>query len=149
MDPGYQPKYPRDKLRSIVTKHLEAFRLAGLCPNCAVSFGQTPAPDGQVRGWLIEDPRERVAAVRYLLLDDGDVWREVEAPHDVGEAADRVWLSGPDDELVTLLVRAQKDARLGGRACLVPEERVDLAARVVADRRERHQPLSGPERRRA
>ena len=149
MDPGYQPKYPRDKLRSIVTKHLASFRLAGLGPNCAVGFGQTPAPDGQVRGWLIEDPRERVAAVRYLLLDDGDVWREVEAPHDAGEAGDRVWLSGPDDDLVTLLVRAQKDASLGGRACLVAEERVDLATRVVADRREGHQPLSGPERRRA
>ncbi len=149
MDPGYQPKYPRAKLRGIVTKHLAAFRLAGLAPNCSVVFGQAPPQGGPVRGWLLEDTRQRVATVRYLLLDDGDVWREVDAPHDAGETVERIWLSGPDDDLVTLLVKASNDARRESTACLVPEERVDLATRVVADRREGHQPLSGPERRRA
>jgi hypothetical protein len=147
VDPGYQPKYPRAKLRDIVTKHLGALRLAGLKPNCTVVFGQPQAQAGEVRGWLMQDPRQRVAEVRYLLLDDGDVWREVEAPHDAGATADRLWLSGPDDDLVTLLVQARNDAQRGGKASLVPEERVDLATRVVADRREARQPHDGPERR--
>jgi len=149
MDPGYQPKYPRAKLRGIVMKHLAALRLAGLAPNCSVVFGEAPPQGDRGRGWLLEDPRQRVATVRYLLLDDGDVWREVEPPHDAAETVERIWLSGPDDDLVTLLIKAVNDARREGAACLVPEERVDLATRVVTDRREGHQPLGGPERRRA
>ena len=88
-----------------------------------------------MRGWLLEDPRQRPAEVRYLLLEDGDVWREVDGPTEGGVLGERLWLLGPDDDLVTLLVQAQRDAQRGGRAFLVAEERVDLAGRVVADRR--------------
>ncbi len=144
MEHPYQPKYPRAKLKEIVLKHLKTFRLAGLSPNCSVDFG---ASGGEVRGWLLEDPRQRPAEVRYLLLDDGDVWREVDGPGQDGVLQERLWLLGPDDDLVTLLIQAQNDARRGGRACLVPEERVDLARRSVADRRTSRAPHDGPDRR--
>ena len=89
MDSGYQPKYPRAKLRDIVTKHLGALRLAGLRPNSTAVFGLPPAQGGEARAWLIQDPRQRVTEVRYLLLDDGDVWREVDAPQNDGATTDR------------------------------------------------------------
>lgn len=149
MDVGYQPKYPRTKLKEIVRKHLAALRLVGLQPNCAVVFDDASAQGPELHGWLIEDPRQRPATVRYLLLEDGDVWREVEAPPEDGGAGERLWLSGPDDDLVTLLILAHNDAQRGGTACLVPAERVDLAQRTVADRRAASETFIGPERRTA
>ena len=148
MEHPYQPKYPRAKLKEIVVKHLGALRLAGLEPNSRVTFGEPGSGSPEVRGWLIADPRRRPAEVRYLLLDDGDVWREIEAPQAAGENAARVWLSGPDDDLVTLLAQSRNDAQRGGSGFLVADEAVELAPRVVGDRREGGRPYGGPERRR-
>jgi hypothetical protein len=144
----YQPKYPRAKLREIVARHLGVLLLAGLKPNCRVTFGEPEPGSPEVHGWLIADPRRRPAEVRYLLLEDGDVWREIEAPQAAGEQEARVWLSGPDDDLVTLLVLARNDAQRGGTGLLVADERVELTPRVVDDRREGRHPYAGPERRR-
>lgn len=146
MEHPYQPKYPHAKLKEIVVRHVGALRLAGLKPNSGVTFGEPGAGSPEVHGWLLADPRRRPAEVRYLLLEDGDVWREIEAPEAAGGEA-RVWLSGPDDDLVTLLAQSRNDAQRGGTGFLVADERVELAARVVGDRREGG-PYAGPERRR-
>jgi len=59
----------------------------------------------------------------------------------------RVRLNGPDDGLVTLLVRSQANARLNGDAFFEREEQVDLIERVAADRRQEQESFRGPERR--
>ncbi len=148
MEHPYQPKYPRAKLKEIVVRHLGALQLAGLKPNSRVSFGEPGAGSPEVHGWLLADPRRRPAEVRYLLLEDGDVWREIEGAQAGGEGEARVWLSGPDDDLVTLLVQARSDAQRGGSGFLVADEQVELAPRVVGDRRDGSHPYPGPERRR-
>jgi len=149
----YQPKYPRAKLREITTKHITVLRTLGLTPNCTVAFVGADGTGGacQAGAWLLKDPQSPAGGRRYILLSDGDVWREVEAPASApGEpSGERVWLSGPDDDLVILLSRAQTNARLGGSGFLEDEECVLLDAHVVADRREEQQPHQGPERRSA
>jgi hypothetical protein len=147
----YQPKFPRQKLREVVMKYLEAMRSIRYEPNCGVAFsadGQAVA-DPRVRGWLLKDTRPGGAGSRYVLLEDGDVWREVEQPQAAPGAGpgERVWLEGPDDDLVTLLARSQANARLGLDAYLEREEEVELLIKVVADRRAEQKPFDGPERR--
>ena len=147
----YQPKFPRQKLREVVIKFLEAMRSIRCEPNCGVAFsaaGQA-VPDPRVRGWLLKDTRPGSTGTRYVLLDDGDVWREVEQPPVASDAAlgGRVWLEGPDDDLVTLLARSQANARLGLDAFFEREEEVELPIKVVADRRAGQKPFDGPERR--
>jgi hypothetical protein len=148
---GYQPKFPKAKLHEIVVKYIASMGTAGRATNCTVAFARNGGVQsrGQVRGWLLKDPRPESAGNRYLLLGDGDVWREVERPVAAGADADgvRAWLNGPDDDLVTLLARSLANARMGGGGFLESEEHVDLSPRTVADRRLEQQPHGGPERR--
>ena len=147
----YQPKFPKAKLREIVTKHQGVIQTLGLPPNCSVAFvdagGSLSAAN--VRGWLLKDPRPQADGHRYVLLTDGDVWREVEPPVDAGDVpgAQRIWLNGPDDDLVTLLARSQANVRTGGNGFLEDEEHVELDPHLVTDRRQEHHPHEGPERR--
>lgn len=148
MDNTYRPKDPKGKLREIVTKHIGVLRTLRLTPNCDVAFVGADGSMGQttVRAWLLKDPQSP-AGRRYLLLDDGDVWREVEQPAPAGDGDERVWLNGPDDDLVILLSRSQSNARLGGGGFLEDEASVLLDPRAVADRRGAQHPHDGPERR--
>jgi hypothetical protein len=147
----YRPKYPRAKLREIVTKHMTVLQTLGLTPNCDVAFvgADGAVSPAHIRAWLLKDPQAPAGSRRYVLLSDGDVWREVEAPADAAgvPSGERVWLNGPDDDLVLLLSRSQSNARLGGQGFLEDEESVLLDAHVVADRREEQRPHEGPERR--
>jgi hypothetical protein len=149
----YQPKFPRGKLHQIVTKYIADMRQLGREPNCAVAFGDPDRAD--VRGWLLKDPRPSSARNRYVLVGDGDVWREVETPVSVPADASgaplppsrRTWLNGLDDDFVTLLHHSLATARTGGDGCLEREESIELP-HVVDDRREHQEPHVGPERRR-
>jgi hypothetical protein len=148
---AYQPKYSKARLRDIVTRYIGVMRTLGHQPNCSVAFdvgGEHYGPS-QVRGWLLKDTRPDNAGSRYVLLEDGDVWREVEATKSLPDEAEglRVWLNCPDDGLVTLLMRSQASARLNGDPFFESEEHVDLIERVVADRRLEHEPFRDPERR--
>jgi hypothetical protein len=162
MSYSYQPKYPKTKLHEIVTKYIATMRTMRFEPNCSVAFGVasredqagSPGPGeagaagpesrADVRGWLLKDPRAGTSSKRYLLLEDGDVWREVDA----GAEGRPTWLEGPDDDVVTLLAQSQAKARMGGDPYLETEEHVQLQPHVVTDRRQEQHPYQGPERRR-
>lgn len=145
----YRPKHPRAKLREVVAKYLSNMRVAGREPNRAVAFdgGDTPAEAPQTVGWLVDDRRPGARGDRYLLLEDGDVWRakthDTEASPQL-DAAVTAWLAEPNDDLVTLLARSLADARMGGTGWLADG---GGAVEQVADRRGVHQPHAGPERR--
>lgn len=146
MSSSYQPKFPKTKLHEIVTKYIASMHTLGKTANCSVAFDANGATGpGAVRGWLLRDPREQSGRHRYLLLEDGDVWREVES----GGDGERLWLAGPDDDLVTLLARSLAKARMGVDAFLETEEHVQLEAHVVADRRSDQAPHQGPDRRKS
>jgi hypothetical protein len=117
-------------------------RIAGRAPNCSVVFGRdAPArSDRQARGWLVGDRRPETSGDRYLILDDGDVWR---ARAGSSPGAGTFWMTEPDDDLVALLARSLGDARLGGAGWL---ELVGRAERVD-DRRLEQVGRAGPERR--
>jgi hypothetical protein len=147
MSYSYQPKHPKSKLHEIVTKYIASMRALHFEANCSVAFGEGgPASPGAVRGWLLRDPRSADHRQRYLLLEDGDVWREVDAEAGGGE---RTWLAGPDDEVVTLLAQSLAKARMGVDPFLETEEHVQLQTHVVTDRRHEHHPYQGPERRKS
>jgi hypothetical protein len=148
----YQPKFPRAKLHQIVTKYIADMRQLGRSSNCSVAFGDPGRADTQ--GWLLKDPRPGTAQNRYLLLEDGDVWREVDVAAAVpsgaaasGGSGQRTWLNGLDDDFVTLLHHSLATARTGGDGCLESEEKVELP-HLVDDRRQHQEPHAGPERRR-
>ena len=150
MDSAYRPKDPKAKLQEIVKRHLGVLRTMRLSPNCDVSFvlADGSVCEAAVRGWLLRDPQASVPR-RYLLLDNGDVWREVEQPAVVGAEGGRVWLNGPEDDLVMLLSHSQASARMGRDGLLEDEASVLLDPHLVADRRAGPQPHDGPERRAA
>ena len=131
----YQPKFPKGKLHEVVTKYIDNMEKLGREPNCEIGFDDGRAASGAaVRGWLLRDPQAGAGAPRYVLLNDGDVWREVEAPATVpGEGGVRTWLNAPDDDIVLLLNRSLANARMGGPGFLEAEEQVQL--HVVGDRR--------------
>jgi hypothetical protein len=146
----YHPKDPRGKLREVVAKYLTAMRVAGREPNRGVVFVGDDAPAApQTEGWLVDDRRPESAGDRYLLLNDGDVWRakthETSASAALDAAVD-AWLAEPNDDLVTLLARSLADARRGGSGWLAPPESETVER--VADRRGGCAPHQGPERRR-
>jgi hypothetical protein len=147
---SYQPKFPKTKLREIVVKYIGVMETLGKAANCSVAFvgSDGTAGEARVRGWLLSDTRPETPASRYVILPDGDTWREVASPQqaDLPEGA-RVWLNGPDDDLVTLLARSQANARMGGNGFLDDEAALELGAYQVTDRREQQQPYQGPERR--
>ena len=138
----YHPKYPRQKLREIVQKYLQQLAMLRRDTNCDVSFAQdgegSEAPTA--RGWLLEAPGGGVAE-RYLLMRDGDVWREAPPPLNQEPPT---WLGEPDDDICTLLAKSLANARLGGTGFLADE---DHGAVVVADRRSGQMTFQGPERR--
>jgi hypothetical protein len=140
----YRPRDPRGKLREVTTNWTLSMRVAGRAPNCGVVFDEDASAHAgpQARGWLIGDRRPETRGDRYLILDDGDVWRAraAEAP----EGSTPTWMQEPDDDLVTLLARSLGDARLGGAGWL---ELVGRAERVE-DRRREWRATAGPERRR-
>jgi hypothetical protein len=148
---AYQPKYPKAKLREIVIKYLGVMRTLGHRPNCSVTFGAEGKASGAscARGWLLKDARPGSGGGRHVLLEDGDVWREVgpavSLPGDTYGLS--VWLNGPDDGLVTLLVRSQANARLNGDPFFEREEHVELIEHAVDDRRQVQEPFRGQERR--
>lgn len=142
----YRPRDPRGKLREVATKWTANMRVAGHAPNQGVVFGDQPeqAAQPQARGWLLDDRRPGATGDRYLIMDDGDVWR---AGHDGAspalDAAVAAWLTEPNDDLVMLLARALNDARMGGSGWL---EAVD-GVQLVEDRRRERGMHAGPERR--
>ena len=151
MSYSYQSKFPQAKLREIVTKYQGVMDTLGKAPNCSVAFvgANGSVSPAHVRGWLLKDPSPQAGGQRYVLLTDGDVGREVEPPADAGQdpGAQRVWLNGPGDELVTLLARSQANVRTGGNGFLEAEEHVELDPHLVTDRRQEQHPHEGPERR--
>ena len=153
MENKYQPKYPRAKLREITTKHITVLRTLGLTPNCTVAFVGADGTGGacQTGAWLLKDPQSPAGGRRYILLSDGDVWREVEAPASApgSPVVSASGSAGPTTTSSPCSSRAQTNARLGGSGFLEDEECVLLDAHVVADRREEQQPHQGPERRSA
>ncbi len=147
----YQPRDPRAKLREIVTKYVSSMRVAGRAPNRGVVFGegQSPAPPA-VHGWLVDDRRPGQSDDRYLVLDDGDVWRAKTGSAAAGnrptlelDTAVATWLAEPNDDLVMLLARSLSDARMGGNGWLEDGDGVQC----VAERRRDLLAHGGPERR--
>jgi hypothetical protein len=141
----YRPRDPRGKLREVTSNWTLSMRVAGRAPNCGVVFSEDASPHvgPDARGWLVGDRRPETRGDRYLIMDDGDVWRARAA--EVPEGSAPSWLTEPDDDLVSLLARSLGDARMGGAGWL------ELAGRAerVEDRRRERQGLAGPERRRA
>ena len=146
----YQPKFPKAKLHEVATHYIGSMRKLGRDPKCSVAFVRRDGSvsPASVHGWLLKDTRPQSGKNRYLLLEDGDVWREVEAPTASGAAGgQREWLLGPDDDLVSLLAQSLANAQIGGGGFLEDEERVELRPYVVADRRREQHPYDGAERR--
>ena len=141
----YQPRDPRAKLREVTSKWTASMRVAGRAPNCGVVFGDgSPSSEGpQARGWLVGDRRPGADGDRYLIMDDGDVWRARAGASPALDAAVAAWLAAPDDDLVMLLARALGDARLGGAGWLQATAGVER----VGDRRQEPRPHDGPDRR--
>ncbi len=142
----YQPRDPRGKLREVTTKWTASMRVAGRAPNRAIAFGDdgSPGRPSQVQGWLVDDRRPGAAGRRYLIMDDGDVWRASRdgASPALDEAA-AAWLAAPDDDLITILARALGDARLGGSGWLELADGIER----VDDRRQERRPHEGRDRR--
>ena len=150
MGDEYHPKFPKAKLHEVVTHYITAMRRLGRNAKCTVAFVRRDgsASPASVRGWLLKDTRPESGKNRYLLLEDGDVWRDVESPTPSGAAGgQREWLLGPDDDVVSLLAHSLADAQAGGSGFLEDEERVELRPYVVADRRREQHSYDGPERR--
>jgi hypothetical protein len=142
----YQPRDPRGKLREVTGKWTASMRVAGRAPNRAVVFGEDGSPGRapQAQGWLVDDRRPGATGDRYLIMDDGDVWRASRAGASPAlDAAVSAWLAEPDDDLVTILARALSDARLGGSGWLEVADGVER----VDDRRQGREPHEGPDRR--
>lgn len=139
----YRPRDPRGKLREVTTNWTLSMRVAGRAPNCGVVFDSEASPHAgsQARGWLVGDRRPGSQGTRYLIMDDGDVWRA--RPTESQQQAPATWMTEPDDDLVTLLAKSLGDARLGGAGWL------ELAGRAecVEDRRREQAGHQGVERR--
>jgi hypothetical protein len=120
-------------------------KVAGRGPNCAVVFGRDmpPGAEPKARAWLVGDRRRGAEGDRYVILDDGDVWRARPGASPALDAAVAAWLAEPNDDLITLLARSLSDARLGGGGWMEPAGDVTC----VDDRRREPQVHDGPDRR--
>jgi hypothetical protein len=137
----YKPRDPRGKLREVTTRWTASMRVAGRAPNRAVEFG---ADSPQAQGWLVDDRRPGAHGDRYLVMEDGDVWRAAGAGASPAlDAAVAAWLAEPNDDLISILARSLSDARLGGSGWLETADGVER----VDDRRQDRKPHEGPERR--
>jgi hypothetical protein len=87
----------------------------------------------------VGDRRPATQGDRYLIMDDGDVWRA----RATAQEQPASWMTEPDDDLISLLVKSLGDARLGGAGWL------ELVGRpeCVEDRRRDEGGHPGPERR--
>jgi hypothetical protein len=142
----YQPRDPRGKLREVTTRWTASMRVAGRAPNRTIVFGEDGSPGStpQAQGWLVDDRRPGATGDRYLIMDDGDVWRaSKDGASPALDAAVAAWLAAPDDDLVTILARALGDARLGGSGWLEVADGVQR----VDDRRQERKAHEGPDRR--
>jgi hypothetical protein len=143
---NYRPRDPRGKLREVTTKWTASMRVAGRAPNRAVVFGRD-TPPGQAphaQGWLVDDRRPGTTGDRFLILDDGDVWRAARPGASPAlDAAVATWLAEPNDDLVMILARSLSDARLGGSGWLEVADAVER----VDDRRQGPGQHEGPDRR--
>ncbi|HTX71018.1 MAG TPA: hypothetical protein VMH50_17970 [Thermoleophilia bacterium] len=139
----YRPRDPRGKLREVSTNWTLSMRVAGRAPNCGVVFGDddSPTTGAVAHGWLVGDRRPQTQGDRYLIMDDGDVWRA--RAGDQAEASPSSWMTEPDDDYISLLARALGDARLGGAGWL----ELPGSPERVADRRQDQLGHAGPERR--
>ena len=151
MTNGYAPKFPRKKLREIVTTYIDAIEALGREPNARVVFDREGVLEGAMkpRGWLLNSLTDEPGSCRHLLLPDGDVWREAvtPAPEGTGAESTREWLSGPDDDLVVLMARSLSSARAEGHGFLAGPEDVELDPHVVDDRRSERRSSEGAEQR--
>ena len=146
----YQLKDPRGHLRRIVLDYLKKMRVIGRAPNRSIRFtdaAQGTGPDGA--GWLLQDPRVQNVQLRYLLMEDGDVWHEaIGAAGTEPTAADKLWLGQPTDDLASLLPKSLLDAQMGGTGFMIDEESASDGPLPVGDRREGQKPFQGLDRRR-
>jgi len=142
---NYEFKYPRRKLREIVSRYLTQMHTMGRAPNCGVFFAERTFAGPHVRGWALAHGESAGPPDRYVLLEDGDVWIDLEGPgnghDDAGE-----WLNAPTDDLAVLLAQSLKSARMGGDGLLVANE-AGACQVVVEDRRETPQAFMGREKR--
>jgi hypothetical protein len=151
MTPTTEQDLPRMTLRRNVTAYLAKMRGMGLSANRSLTFcGDAECDDvPQTRGWMLVDPR--TAYEHWLLLDDGDVWHEIEPPSRVGPhlpaAPTYEWLDRPHRILQQLMSHSLFSARLGGTGFLADEERFARRPYVVGDRRLSVTTHPGPERR--
>ncbi len=138
MEYTYRPGDPRRKLREVSSNWTLSMRVAGRAPNCGVVFGEEDAPTvgAPARGWLVGDRRPGSQGDRYLIMDDGDVWR---ARASGPEGGSTIWMTEPDDDYITCLARSLGDARLGGAGWL----ELAAAAERVEDRRAEPRPFAG------
>jgi hypothetical protein len=142
---NYEFKYPRKKLHEIVGRYLAQMHTMGRAPNCGVFFSRLSLARPDMNGWLLVPEKPADAAVRYVLLEDGDVWHDGAQPGD-GHDAERGWLDAPSDDLAVLLAGSLKSARMGGDGFLAGGEAVPSEV-VVEDRRRTMQAFTGREKR--
>jgi hypothetical protein len=141
---NYEFKYPRKKLREIVSRYLMQMHTMGRSPNCGVFFEERTFAAPDLRGWLLTDREGDGPEDRYVLLEDGDVWL-VESTGD-GHDEGRGWLTSPTDDLAVLLAQSLKSARMGGDGLLLAADAAACQV-VVDDRRETMQAFMGREKR--
>ena len=146
----YQLKDPRGHLRRIVLDYLKKMRVLGRAANRSVAFVDETRGEGpDTVGWLLQDPRVQNVQLRYVLMEDGDVWHEsIGAAGQEPAAADKLWLGQPTDDLASLLPKSLMDAQMGGTGFLIDEESAAGGPLMVGDRREGQQPFQGLDRRR-
>ena len=80
-----------------------------------------------------------------MLLEDGDVWIDMEGPA-TGPMTAGAWLDAPTDDLAVLLAQSLKSARMGGDGLMFSAEPATCQV-VVEDRRETMQAFMGREKR--
>jgi hypothetical protein len=141
---NFEFKYPRKKLHEIVSRYLLQMHTMGRAPNCGVFFVEQTFAGPDVRGWLLTHREGAGLVDRYVLLEDGDVWIDMEGAGD-GHDEGRGWLDAPTDDLAVLLAQSLKSARMGGDGLLSGEAAACQV--VVEDRRDTMQAFMGRENR--
>jgi hypothetical protein len=142
---NYEFKYPRKKLHEIVSRYLLQMHTMGRAPNCSVFFVEQTFGGPDVNGWLLTHREDAGPMDRYVLLEDGDVWIDVEGAGD-GHDEGRRWLDAPTDDLAVLLAQSLKSARMGGDGLLFSGDATACRV-VVEDRRETMRAFMGREKR--
>jgi hypothetical protein len=135
----------REKLRRQVRRYVTQLRELGRDHNRTVVFEGYDLP-----AWLIDDPDHETLCRRWLVLADGDVWRETVYDDFDGATLARneyTWLVTPNDSLDSLLERTLADVHAGGDGLLL-DAGPDAPVYWVRDRRRIQRSHGGQERRR-